>query len=278
MVKHGKAPFLECSSKGDKRFSAFFARIRSRNNETIENIYQRSKVFENGVTGLDWRDAKGKKALNSEEVTVLYFQLWHEYIDENPHLVEVLTKASGLSDIFGNITSNCQATALWKIRGDNMVSKQISSYVCGFIFSHDYSSVWLIKKNRPEWQLGKLNGIGGRLEPLESTYAAMVRECMEECMVQTQVENWILLEEFKHDNSVCVSFFATQLPLGSPLPVTTTDEQIQSHEWMKYNLTDWLKVEAIDNLPYLINKAYCFFNYPESKRMELQKAQDKRTN
>jgi len=29
MIRHGEAPFLECSSKGDKRFSAFCAIIMS---------------------------------------------------------------------------------------------------------------------------------------------------------------------------------------------------------------------------------------------------------
>jgi hypothetical protein len=61
MLEFGEAPFLECSSKGDKRFSAFCAVV---NGKTIEQRYQAAKIFEDGSTGLTWREAKGKKAVN----------------------------------------------------------------------------------------------------------------------------------------------------------------------------------------------------------------------
>ena len=35
MIKIGEAPFLECSSKGDKRFSAFYARIKAFNSKSF---------------------------------------------------------------------------------------------------------------------------------------------------------------------------------------------------------------------------------------------------
>lgn len=52
MVRHGEAPFLECSSRGDQRFSAFSARLRSQGGRSIEEVYQAAKVFEDGSTGL----------------------------------------------------------------------------------------------------------------------------------------------------------------------------------------------------------------------------------
>ena len=116
MIRHGEPPFLECSSKGDKRFSAFYARIRKRGNRSIEEIYQAAKVFDDGQTGLSWREAKGRFPVNQEDVTRLYYALWVEYLQENPELVEVITAASGLSDIFGQPTHNCQASVLWDIR------------------------------------------------------------------------------------------------------------------------------------------------------------------
>lgn len=116
MIRHGEPPYLECSSKGDRRFSAFSARIKARGNRTIEEIYQGSKIFSDGSTGLGWREAKGKTAVNIEEVRQLYAQLWDEYLGENPHLVKVLKEASGLSDIFGQPGHACQATELWRIR------------------------------------------------------------------------------------------------------------------------------------------------------------------
>ena len=117
MIKHGVAPFLECSSRGDKRFSALFARpYPLADNMTIEEIYQGAKVFDGGITHLNWREAKGRKALNQEAVSMLYSILWNDYIVRNPHLLIVLKQASGLSDVFGKQGSACQATELWRIR------------------------------------------------------------------------------------------------------------------------------------------------------------------
>ena len=90
--------------------------VRARGNRTIEDIYQGAKVFEDGSTGLGWRAAKGRTAANMEEVQILYARLWDEYMNENPELMEVITAASGLSDIFGQPGHACQATELWRIR------------------------------------------------------------------------------------------------------------------------------------------------------------------
>jgi len=117
MIRHGSPPYLECSSKGDARFSAFYAKI---DGVSIEQIYQAAKVFEDGSTGLGWRQAKGRKAVNQAEVALLYGYLWDEYIKRNPHLLTVLRKASGVSDMFGQPGRCCQATELWRIRNSNL--------------------------------------------------------------------------------------------------------------------------------------------------------------
>lgn len=118
MIKHGEAPYLECSSKGDKRFSAFHARLRVFKNRSIEELYQARKVFEDGSTGLSWREAKGKKAVNQEECSKYYSDLWNIYIMENPELIDELLATTGVSDIFGQEGHCCQATELWRIRND----------------------------------------------------------------------------------------------------------------------------------------------------------------
>ena len=113
MIRHGIAPFLECSSRGDKRFSAFYARV---NGKSIEEQYQAAKRFADGSTGLGWREAKGKQAINQSEVATLYSQLWDAYIEQHPELLSVLKSATGLSDMFGQPGHVCQATELWRIR------------------------------------------------------------------------------------------------------------------------------------------------------------------
>lgn len=118
MIKHGSPPYLECSSRGYKRFSAFYARLPQFSNKTIEELYQGSKIFEDGATGLSCKEAKGKKAINQEVLAVVYSLLWDWYIEDNPHLLKVLREASGLSDMFGQEGHVCQATELWRIRNE----------------------------------------------------------------------------------------------------------------------------------------------------------------
>jgi len=117
MVRIGKAPFYECSSKGDKRFSAFYAKV---NGKSIEEQYQAAKIFEDGSTGLTWKEAKGRKPINHKEVSKLYKDLWRTYLKNNPHLVRGLLQQSGLCDMFGQEGHNCQAIILWEIRNEIM--------------------------------------------------------------------------------------------------------------------------------------------------------------
>lgn len=119
MLRYGKAPFLECSSRGDKRFSAFYA---CTNGRSIEEQYQATKIFEDGSTGLHWKEAKGRKAVNAAECAILYESLWRQYISEHPELLDVLKRASGLSDIFAKKGSVNQAYILWKIRNEYMTN------------------------------------------------------------------------------------------------------------------------------------------------------------
>jgi 8-oxo-dGTP diphosphatase len=56
----------------------------------------------------------------------------------------------------------------------------MENYVVGFMFNGDFTQVVLIKKIKPDWQKGKLNGIGGKIESNELPLQAMVREYEEE--------------------------------------------------------------------------------------------------
>lgn len=113
MIQHGVAPFLECSSKGERRFSAFYAKV---NGVSIEEQYQKKKEFANGQTGLGWKEAKGKKPINYEECAEFYNKLWRLYLKENTDLLYLLVDATGVSDIFGQVGHVCQATVLWNLK------------------------------------------------------------------------------------------------------------------------------------------------------------------
>lgn len=60
----------------------------------------------------------------------------------------------------------------------------MTHYVLGFVFSPDEREIVLLRKNRPEWQAGKLNGVGGHVEEDELIDNAMVREGREELGVE----------------------------------------------------------------------------------------------
>lgn len=65
----------------------------------------------------------------------------------------------------------------------------MKTYVLGFAFTPN-GKVALIQKNRPEWQAGRFNGIGGHVEDTESHVLAMAREFYEETGVPISQELW----------------------------------------------------------------------------------------
>ena len=61
-------------------------------------------------------------------------------------------------------------------------------YTCGFIFNKKKDEVLLIRKNRPQWQAGMFNGIGGHTEAGETPLECMIRESKEETTIEDK--NW----------------------------------------------------------------------------------------
>ena len=129
-------------------------------------------------------------------------------------------------------------------------------YVCGFMFTKDLDKVYLIRKNRPLWQAGRLNGIGGSIESFDKTpYEAMVREFLEEAGVVTQPYSWIHFCSYYGENkSYCVKMFYNIDQTGLLDIKTQTDEEIilvpvsfvlNQHNSIIYNLK-WLIPLAID--------------------------------
>ncbi len=59
-------------------------------------------------------------------------------------------------------------------------AKRPVRYCCGFAFDEARERVALVRKRSPDWQRGKLNGVGGKVEQGESAAGAMSREFHEE--------------------------------------------------------------------------------------------------
>lgn len=59
--------------------------------------------------------------------------------------------------------------------------KRMKTYVLGFLFDDVGQAVVLIRKRKPAWQSGFLNGVGGKMEPEDALPCdAMARESVEE--------------------------------------------------------------------------------------------------
>lgn len=100
-------------------------------------------------------------------------------------------------------------------------------WVVGFLLDDNANRVVLIRKNRPAWQAGRLNGVGGKVEPGETVEDAMLREFREEADVV--ILDWQHFASLTWEEGV-VRFFRS----FHPSPVlqacrTTTDEAIEVH-------------------------------------------------
>lgn len=100
----------------------------------------------------------------------------------------------------------------------------MKKYVAGFMFSPDRKRVLLIEKNRPDFQKGKLNGIGGKVEKDESFSCAMVREFREETGVDTTHYEWTPLARLS-GNEWEVGFYY-MFSDKYKLAASTTDEKV----------------------------------------------------
>ncbi|PIZ31167.1 MAG: hypothetical protein COY40_02795, partial [Alphaproteobacteria bacterium CG_4_10_14_0_8_um_filter_53_9] len=131
---------------------------------------------------------------------------------------------------------------------------RMKTYVLGFAFSPDKQTVLLIKKNRPTWQAGKLNGVGGKIEEGETPAQAMVREFEEGTGIKSTEADWqpyAHLGSIKDDaNPWSMHVFCTfTLPLHTAQ--SQTDEEVMQ---VPVNL-EKLGLIGITNLPWLIGLA-----------------------
>lgn len=59
-----------------------------------------------------------------------------------------------------------------------------------FVFNQDLSKVLLLKKKRPAFHEGKINGLGGKNDPHESDYDCASRELFEESGLTIKPDTW----------------------------------------------------------------------------------------
>ena len=119
-------------------------------------------------------------------------------------------------------------------------------FVLGFAYTLD-GRVLLIRKNRPQWQAGLLNGIGGHVEEGENIYDAMDREAKEETGLEL---NWDYVGQMVGVNNdsnsfTCDIFFARSEDV-------IDFKQMEDQPLALYGFHDLLGVDCINNVPYIV--------------------------
>lgn len=125
----------ECSSKGDKRYSAFYARLND--GLSIEHHFQ---CFIKGYPSIE--EGKGNPPLREmpkEETYYLYKELWRKYLDSKPWLwtelkVNVEKCNNTVSDMFGTSEIN-QARALCDLLNERFDIESPSGFEVLDLFS-----------------------------------------------------------------------------------------------------------------------------------------------
>lgn len=123
-------------------------------------------------------------------------------------------------------------------------------YVLGFIFDHSFTRIALIRKQKPTWQRGLLNAIGGRVEEKDiNSNHAMIREFQEKTGFDTNNYVWRMFAKLE-GKDFQVDCFALAIDDLWDLK-TITDEEIEI-----YNIdTFFKKNKTVDNLEFLTHLA-----------------------
>lgn len=116
-------------------------------------------------------------------------------------------------------------------------------YALGFAFDKDFKQVVLIRKNKPTWQKGLLNGVGGKVEPGETPYNAMVREFREETGVLH--ESWSHALDLEFHEALVSVYYTTSAPINEC--TSTTDETIELR-----SVEEVPDLSTIPNIPWML--------------------------
>lgn len=139
----------------------------------------------------------------------------------------------------------------------------MKNYVVGFLFGeNDLGERWvlLIQKARPEWQRGRLNGVGGKIEADETPLEAMAREFEEETGVEDAVA-WDRFATLSDRRGYAVHFFrawaSEEVLKRAQINTLTRDEPVR-----RFAVGGWghpggfaCAESAISNLNWLIPMA-----------------------
>ncbi len=132
----------------------------------------------------------------------------------------------------------------------------MTEYVLGFAFTHDYAGfnrVMLIRKTKPDCQAGRLNGIGGKVEPGEEPHEAMSREFGEEAGLESLPSGWLKYAELYFPKTAIVHVFSTWWDWKVfKRAYSRTEEKIESFQMDDHFFEKMVDQRALHNLHWLI--------------------------
>lgn len=131
-------------------------------------------------------------------------------------------------------------------------------YVCGFLFEATLRGVVLIEKQKPAWQAGKLNGVGGKIEEGETPLAAMQREFEEE--TGAVVPDWTLFRVERFIDGTVVHWFAAKATSAQWAAVHTVEKE-RVIKWRGTGTENTLMY----NIRYLLPMARCLMTQPPER-------------
>lgn len=125
----------------------------------------------------------------------------------------------------------------------------MQEYVLGFVFDRiDPDLTLLIRKNRPEWVAGKLNGIGGKREEEEPIPYAMIRGASEEASINDA--EWTYLGKISGKDFRIYMYRADVYLSGV--------QQMESEELVVRDYRDIEPEEVVGNIMWLLPYARYF--------------------
>ena len=127
----------------------------------------------------------------------------------------------------------------------------MTNYVVGFLFRKDATEVALIEKQRPKWQKGLHNGIGGKIELTDNNPSeAMDREFLEETGAELPGNGWKYFHTIEGADFNVFCFYAFN---GDNVKLQTMETEIV--KWVAVQDVMDGKLLAVHNLKELIELA-----------------------
>lgn len=141
----------------------------------------------------------------------------------------------------------------------------VTQMVVGLAFDLVNNSLVLIRKNRPQWMAGQLNGVGGKVQPGEAPLQAMVREFLEETGVPTESAWWLLFHREIRLDGPELFFFCAHLDSIAVWAKTQTDEEIVVLDLARWKNGFYARLPMVYNLHFLIPMGLCYLQHPQHR-------------